>query len=247
MHQLNCSEVWGGIKNEDLDACSRTVTASLYSSASDGGKGGDIYYVSVCGADKVTRIAVADVVGHGEVASRVSQWLYAALQRHMNDAEGHGVLSELNDLTSERDFEAVTTAAIVAICKADDHAYFSYAGHPPAMLRRRDEARWTSVPIKTEGEGLENLPLGIDRSVSFGELRVPVQSGDRLLLYTDGVIETPDSHGGLFGQERLEAVVTEAGQASLHELKSAVLSELRRYAGGALVHDDVTLLAIEVR
>ena len=85
MHRIQCTEIWGGIKNQDADVCSRGLTASLYSSACEGGKGGDIYYLSVCGEDKLTRIAIADVVGHGEQVSAVSQWLYDTLQDRMND------------------------------------------------------------------------------------------------------------------------------------------------------------------
>ena len=56
MRRLKCAEIWGGIKNTDLDVCSSGVTVSLYSSACDGGRGGDVYYFSVCGADRVTRL-----------------------------------------------------------------------------------------------------------------------------------------------------------------------------------------------
>ena len=65
MHRLQCAEIWGGIRNQDTDVCSAGITASLFSGACDGGKGGDIYYLSVCNSDMLTRIAIADVIGHG--------------------------------------------------------------------------------------------------------------------------------------------------------------------------------------
>ncbi len=247
MYEIKCAEVWGGIKNEDLDACSKTMTVSLYSSACDSGKGGDIYYVGVCDKDLFTRIAVADVVGHGQAASSISQWLYNSLQAHMNSLKGNEVLIDLNRMATERGFQAMTTVAVVAVCKADDNAYFSYAGHHPVLLRRRDDVRWTPVRLDREGEGLVNLPLGVSADVTYTQRSLAVQSGDRLLLYTDGVIETPDSRGRLFGMERLGAVLEEVGTASLFELKSALLAALRRHSGGEFLHDDVTLMAVEVR
>ena len=66
MYRLKCSEIWGGIKDTDTEVCTGSLTASLFSSSADGGKGGDIYYLGLCGQETLTRIAVADVVGHGK-------------------------------------------------------------------------------------------------------------------------------------------------------------------------------------
>lgn len=125
MHRIQCSEVWGGIKNEDLDACSAVLTTSLFSSACDGGNGGDIYYVSVCQGDQLTRVAIADVVGHGEKVSQVSQWLYESLHERMNDGDGGQLLGHLNRLVIERGLEAMTTAATVGFYSVDAKAYFT--------------------------------------------------------------------------------------------------------------------------
>lgn len=246
MYQLQCSEVWGGIKNEDIDACSRTITASLYSSACGGGKGGDIYYVSVCGQDAITRLAVADVVGHGEAVSEVSGWLYKSLRDRINGLEGDSVLSDLNDMAAERGDQAMTTAAVVGVCTANERAYFSYAGHHPVLLRRKGSHIWESMV--TRGDGIANLPLGVLPAAAYRDHAVPVHAGDQLVLYTDGIIETPSPTGDLFGAERLHAVLTELDGASPFELKTGVLEAVRRHAGDRpLDHDDVTLLAVEVR
>ena len=55
MHRIRCREMWGGITNEDVDACSAVPTASLFSSACDGRKGGDIHCLSACQGDQLTR------------------------------------------------------------------------------------------------------------------------------------------------------------------------------------------------
>lgn len=247
MYQIGCSEVWGGIKDQDVDACSAVLTTSLYSSACDGGKGGDIYYVSVCQGDQLTRIAVADVTGHGPKVSRISQWLYEILQERMNDGDGSQVLADMNRLASERGHEAMTTAAIIGFHKPDSNVYYAYAGHHPMLIRRRDASHWQAVPLGGSSANLANLPLGVEPKTQYDQQFVPVRSGDRVFLYTDGVIETPAPNGKLFGVGRLREVLNEVGDQSLVELKTSVLGTLRDYAGGELVHDDVTLLAIEVR
>ncbi len=248
MYHIRCAEVWGGIKNENLDACSAVLTISLYSSSCDGGKGGDIYYVSVCQGDLLTRVTVADVVGHGEKVSRVSQWLYESLDLRMNDGDGTLVLADLNRLAIERGLEeAMTTAATVGFYSVDGNAYFTYAGHPPMLLKRCSERLWQPMPVQSATTGATNLPLGVDPNTRYEQESTPVRSGDRVFLYTDGVIETPSPTGELFGQERLEAVLAGVGEKELYEVKAAVLESLRDHAGGQLTHDDVTLLAIEIR
>jgi sigma-B regulation protein RsbU (phosphoserine phosphatase) len=70
--------------------------------------------------------------------------------------------------------------------------------------------------------------------------------GDRLFVYTDGVIDAPDAEGKSFGLMRLKDVLDANGEAPLSELKSAVLKTLNQYAQKELSHDDVTLVALEI-
>jgi phosphoserine phosphatase RsbU/P len=82
--RLECTGIWGGIRNRDIEITAGKVIGSIYSAACcEGGKGGDIYYFGVCKGDLITRLAIADVVGHGEVVSEVSQYVYDSLKAHM--------------------------------------------------------------------------------------------------------------------------------------------------------------------
>jgi len=81
--RLECAGIWGGIRNRDIEITAGKVIGSIYSAACEGGKGGDIYYFGVCKGDIITRLAVADVVGHGETVTEVSQYVYDSLKAHM--------------------------------------------------------------------------------------------------------------------------------------------------------------------
>ena len=79
--RLECKELWGGIRNRDSEVSAGNVIGSLYSAAcSEGGKGGDIYYFGVCKGGVITRLAIADVTGHGEAVSEISQYVYDTLK-----------------------------------------------------------------------------------------------------------------------------------------------------------------------
>jgi hypothetical protein len=81
--RLECKEIWGGIHDRDIEVSAGKIIASIYSAACCGGRGGDIYYFGVCKGDIITRLAVADVTGHGETVSEVSRYVYDSLKAHM--------------------------------------------------------------------------------------------------------------------------------------------------------------------
>ena len=81
--RLECGGIWGGIQNRDIEVAAGKFIGSIYSRPSEGGKGGDIYYLGVCKGDVISRLAIADVTGHGESVSEISQYVYESLKAHI--------------------------------------------------------------------------------------------------------------------------------------------------------------------
>lgn len=246
IHRISCSEIWGGIRDIDLDAQTGSLTASVYAAACDGGKGGDIYYFSVCGADQLTRVAIADVVGHGQAVSQVSQWVYDVMASRMNDPDADALLSDLNSRIAEKGLDAMTTAAVAGFYKFDSHLYVSYAGHPPLLVCQAGRRSWEVLGRRSLTK-MSNLPLGVAEKTEFLQDQVPLKPGDRLLAYTDGLIEAPNPAGELFGLRRLLAVLGETHDDDLPALKHRIVQAVQRHVEGPLRHDDVTLIALEIR
>ncbi len=248
--RLECSGVWGGIRNRDLEIKAGEVIGSLYSAACDGGRGGDIYYFGVCKGDRIVRLAIADVVGHGEAVAEVGQFAYNSLRTHMCDLDSQAILREINRLVSSRGLEAMTTAAVVAYNSDKEMAYVSYAGHPPVLYKRKTDRAW-SFAVFPHGNGPAeeipmNIPLAVDADVLYKQIEIPMVSGDRLFVYTDGITEAPSPNGDLFGQRRLKDVLDANPKDSLSEIKSVVLQELVQHTKNNLTHDDITLIALEI-
>lgn len=248
--RLECSGVWGGIRNRDLEIRAGKVIGSIYSAACDGGRGGDIYYFGVCRDGRNMRLAIADVAGHGEVVAEVGQFVYNSLQKHMCDIDSEGILGEINQLVSRRGLEAMTTAAVVAYNSDRDLASVSYAGHPPVLYKRKSDIAWSiaaplrrSVPANTVPM---DIPLAVERDVVYSSIELPMACGDRLLVYTDGITEAPSPEGDLFGQGRLKDILDADVELSLSGLKSAVLRAVLQHTRKGLIHDDVTLIALEI-
>ena len=144
----------------------------------------------------------------------------------------------------------MTTAAVVAYYRQESEARISYAGHPPLLYRRAGDKAW-SYARPTDGKGQSeafprNIPLAIDLDTHYGQLSIPMAPGDRLFVYTDGIIDAPSPEGESFGLVRLKDVLDAKAEASLSELKSVVLKALQEYTGMEQAHDDVTLIALEI-
>lgn len=244
MLRLKCAQVWGGIKNQDVDVCSPGLNVSLYSSSCDGGKGGDVYYFSLCSAERVTRIALADVVGHGEQVSRIGQWVYEQMAARLDESDLPGMMANLNERTMQKGFQALTTAVVLSYYRDLKHVYFCYAGHPPMLVRSRD-GDWHEL-VTPHGERAENLPFGVANDIPYVMNEAPLVEGEVLLLYSDGVLEAPNRDGVQFGAERLRATLAEMGRVDAMELKRGLIKRLRGWTGGSLGHDDVTVIAIQL-
>ncbi|MCH7624031.1 MAG: SpoIIE family protein phosphatase, partial [Nitrospinae bacterium] len=73
-----------------------------------------------------------------------------------------------------------------------------------------------------------------------------LKSDDLLFLYTDGVIETRNPAGQLFGTDQLIDLLNEKSNGSVHAIKTTVLDSLLEFSGGNFEHDDVTMMALKV-
>jgi sigma-B regulation protein RsbU (phosphoserine phosphatase) len=144
----------------------------------------------------------------------------------------------------------MTTAAVVAYYTHESEARVSYAGHPPVLYRRASDKAWSYARPpgrKGQSDGFPlNIPLAVDLDALYGQLTISMSPGDRIFVYTDGIIETPSPVGESFGLMRLKDVLDANAAAPLSELKSVVLKTLIQYAQKELTHDDVTLIALEI-
>ena len=246
VHSIKCSEIWGGHRGDQLDVQTSGVRASLFSRECDGGTGGDLYYFSVCDNDLLTRIAIADVMGHGSVVSDTGEWLYHTLKRHMNSLEGNAVLADLNAASVEKGHQAMTTMTVAAFYRLNRTLYFSYTGHPEVLLARSGSPEWHALRGQ-DSERLTDIPLGVDAEARYVQNCVRLSAGDRLCLYTDGVLEAPDAEGEEFGRQRLiETLQSTSSREDLGHGRDRVVDALLANTGHTLAHDDVTFMAVDI-
>jgi len=97
--------------------------------------------------------------------------------------------------------------------------------------------------VDTEGD---TFPLGILDDVSYEETSLQLEPGDKVILYTDGIVEAMNEKEEMFGFERLLEIVNSARSMSAESLLKEILDRVNKFAGEAEQHDDLTVIVVSV-
>jgi serine phosphatase RsbU (regulator of sigma subunit) len=131
-------------------------------------------------------VAVVDVSGKGEAAGTRALLLSGAFGGLLGALPPHQFLLAANDYVLRQGWdEGFATAVHLSLDLATGDYELRTAGHPPAAHRQSGSGRW----VVCNGEG---PALGLIEDVAFPPVRGTIRSGDAIMLYTDGVVETPD-------------------------------------------------------
>jgi sigma-B regulation protein RsbU (phosphoserine phosphatase) len=182
---------------------------------------------------------VADVSGHGVPAALIAAMIKVAMQSVASRADDPPeVLGGLNRALAGQLRGQFVTAAYLWIDTEIRKALYSAAGHPP-LLRWRDGAL-----ERIESNG---LLFGVTQDSNYPVCEMPLNSGDRFLLYTDGVTEPENALGDSFGDSKLEQVLRGNQSRLPAELSDQLLSEICRWQPASTTQqDDITLVIIDV-
>ncbi|HUU85075.1 MAG TPA: PP2C family protein-serine/threonine phosphatase [Phycisphaerae bacterium] len=253
--ELVCSEVWGGNRFVETEVKLPGMTGWVYSRPCGGPRGGDVHYLSTCSAGLMTRACLADVVGHGEQVAQMSGWIHRLLGKHMNNPDPNLVLEALNRQAVDAGFEAMTTAALICYYAPRGLLRYGYAGHPRALHYRAVADEWQPLAegddsdldgSEERGGRQANIPLGVQKDVGFDLGMSTLEEGDRVVIFSDGVLETPRPDGALFSTDRLVEVLRTHGRSSAKELGRALVEALYEFAGSRkLTHDDVSFIILD--
>ncbi|HTX45890.1 MAG TPA: SpoIIE family protein phosphatase [Solirubrobacteraceae bacterium] len=193
--------------------------------------GGDFYEFFQC--DGHWFAIFGDVTGKGvQAASLTTMMRYGARVACRADPTPSAILASLDEVLAAQAGDALCTALCLRIHPA--HVVISSAGHPPGLV---------VAPSGEVREASATGPLlGAFQDSAWREEAVAVAPGELLVLYTDGVTETPGTDGR-FGDERLVALLSEQAGNSPAEVLRRLDSELEDFSG-ARGRDDVAVLAL---
>ena len=115
------------------------------------------------------------------------------------------------------------------------------------VFRAASAVAWATASA-TRGSKTPGMVVGIDSGDVFDRLTkdvaVPLEPGDCILLYTDGITEALDSEGNEFGMERTIASVKSTAKKGARAIVTQLIDDLRNFVGATAQNDDITLIAI---
>ncbi len=198
--------------------------------------GGDLYAFHHHNGDLIALLA--DVTGHGITAALDSSVVWAGFREAtVKESEPAGIIRSMNQfLVGHLGFRFVT-ACCVRVNMARSKMFVCSGGHVPVLHVRGNSATFVG-PIGTL--------LGYDPAAEYTEDEVVVQAGDRILLYTDGLVESHTRTPELTGIEALAKLAAEAPSLSAAPFAQFIVDGMREYRADPTQADDVTLLVLEV-
>jgi sigma-B regulation protein RsbU (phosphoserine phosphatase) len=206
---------------------------------------GDYYdYIRV--DDNHWGLVIGDVSGKGIPASLIMAMCRSVIRVHAeNNTDPHAVLCAVNRaLFPDIREDMFISMAYVFVREDSDEVTLIRAGHDPPMLYHR--AAGQTEMLKPPG-----LAVGIDNGEVFNRVTqshtFKMESGDALLLYTDGVNETLNPDGDEFGVDALRQSLETSAADGAGAVVSQISRDIRAFMGDTPQNDDITLIAVEKR
>lgn len=210
-------------------------------------RGGDLHYLSVCSQGFVSRVALADVAGHGEIVGAVADRLRDVLRKHSDAWDQSEVVRELNEsfLAGAGKLE-YATALVLSHYSESGELLFTNAGHLPPLWYHAENNEWSFMLESTPyAKAIADLPLGLIAGTPYSQTAVQLGMGDLVVLYTDGITESNGPDGEQLTPDGLLALARTIPFTSSVEAGEALLAGVESFRGTGSAEDDETVLVLQ--
>ncbi len=181
-------------------------------------------------------VAVGDVSGRGEIASRMKDTLETEVIRLARTTSDPATI--LKALNSDLFDPSRLGCLLLTVIDGDHHELtLASAGHVPPLIRRTDRR------IESIAEVVSGLPLWVLPDQIYENVKVPIDFGEVVTFHSDGVTAVIDHQSNIFDLNALRQAIAQApcGAASVGQ---SILEAIRRFGQGGMQMDDITLLCV---
>ena len=190
--------------------------------------------------DQHMGIIISDVMGHGITAALSTGVLKSAFSIY---AKKYGrkpavLMEKLNEHFRELFTNRFATCYYALVDMEQQAVTLVKAGHAAPLVWRSEHQSF--INVKGNGPGLGIMPNPV-----FEEERLKIRPGDKLLFYTDGIVEQRNNDGVMFGQERLKMSFYETVSQRKSAVLQEVFNEFKGFSKGVNFCDDITMLLLE--
>ncbi len=202
--------------------------------------GGDFYDVFELDEHSIGFL-IGDVTGHGIPAALISFMVYSIFKDCAVGLESPAMVMNYANgrLVGKLPETKFTTMAYVIYNHSNQMCSFVTAGHPPICVIRAATNEVFSLSS-------HNFILGAWTDIDYKEVQFQLKRGDKLLLYTDGLVEVKSADERIFGLSRLKNFLKEHASLPIGEMMDRLYEYGLDYSEGHAFADDITMLGLEV-
>ena len=186
---------------------------------------------------------IADVAGHGVPASLVSSMLNVIFSfTEFVAMESSKLMGQFNEILCKDSHDRFVTASYSYIDLENKKLVTSNAGHWPVLIYRDGEI----IQLKPRG-----LWMGIKEDVDYKTEEIDLQNGDRIIMFTDGIIEERSLSGEMFGEERFFDLIQKNRNLSTQEFIDLLFDTIIDFTAKSesereMFEDDMTFIVADI-
>ena len=207
--------------------------------------GGDYYDFIISGSGEAERIGIAigDVSGHGIPSALLMATVRSSLRQRSSFAGS--AASIINDVNRQlvldvEDSGQFVTMFYLSIDPIQKQLQWVRAGHDAAILYDPDAHVFEEL-------GGAGIALGVDENWNFQQhSKTDLRPHQIILLCTDGIRETRNRNGEMFGKQPIYDILTNNSSLSANEILQAILRSLKNFQNGTRIEDDITLVVVKI-
>lgn len=209
------------------------------------GLAGDFFEVMKMN-DHCYGVLICDVMGHGVRSALIVAMLRGLLEKQRAQAQEPGMfLQGLNDGLAailERAGTTMFATAFFGVIDLSAQTFrYACAGHPGPIVAGKDGVRQIACERAQKGPG-----LGLLKTATYPTSQLDLSEIDRMVLFTDGVLEAENQSGEPFFENRLMEIIGKKSEEPMENLLDGILSAVLAFSEGQHFDDDVCLLGIQI-
>jgi len=213
------------------------IYAKLIPAREVGGDFYDFYFLD----ESHLCFVVGDVSGKGVSAALLMAVTRALLKSQAGTGKSTaGILTHVNnEIAKDNEASMFITVFMAILNTTTGELVYSNAGHNPSLIIDQDNG------VVTKLADLSGPVVGIMEDVTYTESRIIIETGNMILVYTDGVPESQNKDEEMFTEARLVELLRKGGYDSAKKLTDKVIEEVKSFEEGAGQFDDITVLAVQ--
>ncbi|PZO38175.1 MAG: serine/threonine protein phosphatase [Pseudanabaena frigida] len=204
--------------------------------------GGDYY--DVLQQDGRIKIGIGDVTGHGLESGVITIMVQTAIRALLINGETDPIkfLSTVNR-TIYKNIQRMDSDKNLSLILMDYHENILHlSGQHESVIVVRADGKIEIIDTDSLG-----FPIGLTDEITefIFEVKIQLNLGDVVVLYTDGITEAENQNKKQYGIERLIKVTSEAYQQTVEQIREIVIADVREFIGSNKVYDDITFVVIK--